>query len=88
MGTIILESVLFVALIATACALLVYVVLQFTPFGRRVRQTSNRRRIERDAERVCPIHGMHEEHEMVRLPSGDVICPECFKEISNGRLDQ
>ena len=84
MATIILESVSFVALVAAGVALFAYVVLHFTPVGRRFRQVSNRRRIERSAELTCPIHGMHLEHELVRLPSGGAVCPECFKEIVHG----
>lgn len=84
---IIVESVLFVALVATAAALFAVVVLYFTPLGLRIRQTRNRRRIERAAERVCPVHGPHEEHELVRLASGERICPDCFKEAVHGRFD-
>jgi hypothetical protein len=57
MTEIILEGVLFVALIATVGALFYYVLIYFTPVGVRVRQTRNRRRIDRAAELVCPIHG-------------------------------
>ena len=84
MATIILESVSFVVLVATGVALFAYVVLHFTPVGRRYRQASNRRRIERSAALSCPIHGMQLEQSLVRLPSGDVVCPECFKEAVHG----
>jgi hypothetical protein len=57
------------------------VLMQFTPFGVRVRQTRNRRRIEGAAERVCSLHGPHADAEMVRLPGGERICPECYTEI-------
>jgi hypothetical protein len=87
MSIILAEGVLFVALIATVAALLVFVVLHVTPLGIRLRQTRNRRRIERAAERACPVHGPHEEHELVRLASGERICPDCFQEAMNGKLD-
>jgi len=87
MGIIILEGVLFVAVIAVAGALLIYGVRYFTPVGRRLQQTANRRRIERAAELVCPIHGLHCEQELVRLQDGTAVCPECYQEIVNGKLD-
>ena len=87
MFPIILESVLFVALIATVAALLLYVLLAFTPLGLRFRQTRNRRRMERELDRVCPVHGPHDERDLVRLASGERICPDCFAEALHGKLD-
>jgi hypothetical protein len=84
MAVIILEGVLFVAFVATVAALLFYVVTQFTPVGVWLRQTHNRRQIERAAERVCTLHGPHRAEDLVRLPSGDLICPDCYKEAVNG----
>ncbi len=81
MFTIVLEGVLFVTLIVTGAALFFVVLMQFTPFGTRVRQDRNRRRIERAAARVCALHGPHAESEMVRLPDGERVCPECYSEI-------
>jgi hypothetical protein len=83
MATIVLEGVLFVALLATIAALLYLVLMQFTPLGVRARQARNRRRIERAAARVCSIHGPHAETEMVLLPGGERVCPECYSEIVN-----
>ena len=83
MATIVLEGVLFVALLVTTGALLYLVLMQFTPLGVRVRQGRNRRRIEAAAARVCSIHGPHAETQMVRLPSGERVCPECYAEIIN-----
>ncbi|MCC6316706.1 MAG: hypothetical protein IT361_03355 [Gemmatimonadaceae bacterium] len=80
MIAIIMEGVLFVALVAAGGALLFFVVTTFTPLGRRMRETRNRRNIERAAANHCPIHGEFREDEMVRLPSGDRVCPHCFKE--------
>jgi hypothetical protein len=84
MSVIIIEGVLFVALIATGAALLYFVVVQFTPAGVRLRQAQNRRRIDRAAELVCPIHGPRAEKDLVRLASGDVLCPDCYRENVHG----
>jgi hypothetical protein len=84
MPEIIIEGVLFVALIATVGALFYFLIVTFTPVGVRRRQTRNRRRLDNAAELVCPIHGPRSSNELVRLPSGDVLCPDCYKEILNG----
>lgn len=83
MVEIVLEDVLFVALVATLVVLLVVALVEFTPLGLRLRQARNRRVIEETAERTCPMHGAHAATEMVLLPSGERICPECFKEVVN-----
>jgi hypothetical protein len=80
MVTIILEGVLFIALCAVAVALVAYAALGFTPLGQRVRQTLNRRRIERLAAQTCPDHGYHGEQDLVRLPGGERMCPQCYAE--------
>jgi hypothetical protein len=80
MGAIIVEGVLFVALIATGVALLYWILLQFTPAGVRFRQAQNRKRIEREAELVCPIHGMRSREHLVLLANGERVCPDCYKE--------
>ena len=77
---IIVEGVLFVALLATVAALLFLALTRWTPLGLRLRQVANRRRLEQAAELVCPIHGPQREEEMVRLPSGSRLCPSCYKE--------
>ena len=84
MSVIILEGVLFVALLATGAALLYFVLVQFTPVGVRLRQTQNRRQIDRTAELNCPIHGPRKENDLVRLASGEVMCPDCYKETVHG----
>jgi hypothetical protein len=84
MTEIIFEGVLFVALIATVGTLFYLVVMQFTPVGIRVRQARNRRRIDRAAELVCPIHGPRAATDLVRLTSGELLCPDCYKENFNG----
>lgn len=80
MVEIVIEGVLFVVLVATVAALLIFVLVQLTPLGLRFRQARNRRLIEAAAARVCPFHGPHSEIEMVLLPSGERICPQCFQE--------
>jgi hypothetical protein len=77
------EALLFLALVATVVVLVVYALVTFTPLGLRVRQARNRILIEQAAERACPVHGPHAATEMVLLPSGERICPECFKEVVN-----
>jgi hypothetical protein len=84
MSVIILEGVLFVALLATGAALLYFVVVSFTPVGVRLRQTRKRRQLDRAAELNCPIHGPRKETDLVRLASGDVMCPDCYKETVHG----
>jgi hypothetical protein len=84
MTEIIIEGVLFAVLVAAVGALIYLVLMYFTPAGVRLRQTRNRRRLERAADLVCPIHGPRTTNELVRLTSGDVLCPECYKETLNG----
>ena len=84
MGAILLEGVLFVALVATVAALLVLVALRYTPVGLWLVQTRNRRAIERAADRRCPVHGDQPERSLVRLPSGQRVCARCFEEIVHG----
>ena len=80
MGAIIVEGVLFVALIATGGALIVWLLITFTPAGVRLRQARNRKLIERRAELVCSIHGPRAEDHLVRLANGERVCPDCYKE--------
>jgi hypothetical protein len=77
---IILEGVLFVALLATIATLLFLALYHLTPLGLRLKQNRNRRVLEHELELQCPIHGLQVEEEMVRLPSGTRICPACYKE--------
>jgi hypothetical protein len=87
MFTIILEGVLFAAFVAVSAALFYFGVRHFTPFGQRLAQSRNRRRISNAAARTCPIHGPHDEHQMVRLKDGALVCPECYTETIHG-LDE
>ena len=81
MVAILTEGVLFVALIVTAAALLYFVFVEFTRAGVRLRQRSNRRRIERAAELACAVHGPRAEEDMVLLPDGQRVCPDCYQEM-------
>lgn len=87
MGPIIIEGVLFVALVATAGALVLYGVWHVTPLGRVTRRIQSRRRLARVAELECPIHGTQAEAAMVRLSDGSRVCPVCYQEAVNGTLD-
>lgn len=80
MLAIVMEGVLFAALVVACGALLFFLVTTFTPLGKRMREVRNRKDIERAADLTCPIHGAYREDEVVRLPSGDRVCPHCFKE--------
>ena len=84
MGAIIMEGVLFVALVATGGALVYWVLITFTPAGVRLRQTQNRKRIERRAALVCPIHGLRTEDQLARLANGERVCPDCYQETLHG----
>jgi hypothetical protein len=86
MLAIIIEGALFVAAIATVAALLFYALTVYTPLGLRLRQMENRKRILREVESVCPVHGAHQEDELVRLASGERICPDCFREAVRDSL--
>lgn len=80
---IILEGVLFVALVAAVGAFL-YMGVQSTPVGRRLRQSRNRALIDRSAQAACPTHGRQDEDDLVRLPDGTLICPRCYEEEVHG----
>lgn len=84
MTTIIVEGVLFVALLAAVGALFYLVIMYFTPVGEKHRQTQNRRRIDNAAALVCPIHGPRSSTDLVRLASGELMCPDCYKETFHG----
>ena len=84
MNAIIIEGVLFVALLCVALTLVVFIVRHYTAAGRVIEQTKNRKQIERVVSLTCQIHGAHEEREMVRLPSGEVMCPQCYREAIDG----
>ena len=85
MNAIIMEGVLFGALICVAVALVVFVVRYYTTAGRALEQTRNRKAIDRVVNLTCALHGEHDERQMVRLESGEVMCPECYREATDGR---
>lgn len=84
MIAILLEGLLFVASIATIAALVFYLTGGGSALGLRFRQNRNRERIEKELDLVCPVHGAHTEDQLVRLESGERICPECFREAMKG----
>ena len=84
MNAIIIEGVLFVALLCVAVTLVVFVVRHYTAAGRMIEQTRNRKEIERVVNLTCAIHGSYEEREMVRLESGEVMCPQCYRDVVDG----
>jgi hypothetical protein len=84
MAEIVLEDLLFIVLVILAATVVAFLIVRFTPIGLRLQQSRNRRAIEQAAEQTCPIHGPHAPTDLVRLPNGDRICPECFKEAVNG----
>ena len=86
MNAIIIEGVLFIALVCVAATLVVVLVRYYTAAGRALEQTRNRKQIERVASLTCERHGPHDERAMVRLESGDVMCPECYREVIDGRV--
>lgn len=86
MNAIIFESVLFFALVAVVGALVVYGV-RHTPLGSRFAQTANRRRIDHQAELTCPVHGVQRDQDLVRLPTGERMCPLCYQEAVHGIVD-
>ena len=86
MSAIIIEGVLFIALLGVAGVLVVTIIRQYTPAGRAMAQRRNRKALERAASLTCARHGMHDEREMVRLESGEIVCPECFREAMAGDI--
>lgn len=86
MRAILLEGVLFVAALAMVATLLFFGILKFTSVGVWVRQTQNRRQLERAAELTCPIHGLRLELDLVRLTNGERVCPDCYKESIDGNV--
>ena len=88
MVVIILEGVLFVAVIAACTAFLLWGLRAFTPLGTRFRQSANRRLIDERAALTCPIHGWQAPESLVRLPSGEPFCSNCYQETFHGQLDR
>lgn len=87
MLAIIVESVLFAALVAAVGALFFTLLTQFTPVGVWLRQVRNRRQVERLSAQNCPRHGPQRESELVRLSDGQTMCPTCYQEMLDGTFD-
>ena len=85
---IILEAALFITLVVTAGAVVFTGLKRFTPLGTRLRQNENRRRILMLEALTCAKHGVHDERDLVRLPGGETMCPECYLEVMNGKFDE
>ena len=76
----VMEAVLYLALFAACGAVLVFGIITLTPGGRRWRESLDRRRAMADGGGHCAVHGSLREEEMMRLASGERICPHCFRE--------
>ena len=46
-----------------------------------------RKLIEKQADLTCPIHGLQREADLVRLSTGEPLCPHCYREALNGHVD-
>lgn len=84
MAAIILEDVLFLALIAAVVLAVVVLVRDFTPLGLRLRQSRNRRALTERVALTCPVHGPQQAADLVRLDDGSTCCPHCFHEVLHG----
>lgn len=85
MTIILLEGVLFLAFLAVVAAV-VLAALRSTDLGLRLRQHANRRRIDRAADLTCPVHGLQREDALVRLSTGEPLCPHCYQDTVHGPL--
>lgn len=88
MGVILIEGGLFVAAIVAFAAFLLWGLRVFTPLGTRWKQAANRRLIDQHAALTCPIHGWQAPDSLVRLPSGEPLCSQCYQETMYGQLDR
>lgn len=85
MLAILVDAVISFALLALVLAGAWQVFVR-TPMGISLQQRRNRKRIERGSPLVCPEHGPHAENDLVRLPSGETICPQCYQEVQDAHL--
>ena len=85
MAAIVIDAILVLVLLAVAIYWSRELFARSAP-GVRHRQVQNRKRIEQEHALVCPLHGRHAESDLVRLPSGDTLCPQCYQEIQNADL--
>jgi hypothetical protein len=82
---IIADAVLVVVLAVLAAAG-AWQIFSLTPAGVRHQQARNRRRIEQGGGYLCSVHGAYGERELVRLRSGETLCPQCYAEIHDADL--
>ena len=82
----ILLDLVVVLLIALLAAKIGAWVFSRTPIGIRRMQARNRRLVERARSTHCPRHGDVAEQDLVRLPSGETLCPKCYEEIYHADL--
>lgn len=86
MTVIIVEGVLFLALVVLVVTLVVVLVRHYTGAGLRSEQLRNRKEIDRAISLTCAVHGTHDARDMVRLESGEVMCPECYRDAIDGAV--
>lgn len=82
---ILVDAALLFALLALT-SLGAWQIFVRTPAGISLQQRRNRKRIERGSPLVCPEHGPLAENDLVRLPSGETICPQCYQEVQDAHL--
>lgn len=85
MLAILVDAAILFALLALALSG-AWVLFSRSRFGISLQQTRNRKRIEKGGGLVCPEHGPHAEHDLVRLPSGETLCPQCYQEVQDAHL--
>jgi len=78
---VILIDLLYIVAIGLAVATLGSALWLRTPWGLRRRQVQNRRRAERSEFR-CAVHGTFPQEALVRLPTGERVCPRCYEETA------
>lgn len=82
MAAILIDALLLLLLLVVT-AFAVRELVAGSAAGVRHRQIQNRRRIELEQATACSLHGPHAEGDLVRLPSGDTLCPQCYREIQD-----
>ena len=86
MMVILLDAVLLLLLLGLTLTG-VRALFQRSAFALPLKQIRNRRRIERGGSTPCPEHGAQMPAELVRLPSGETLCPHCDSELYHGQPD-
>ncbi len=82
MRVIILEAVYLIA-ITGAVGVLLVALFAWSPLGLKWRQDRNRRAAERASlgdGLSCERHGPIAAGDLVRLPTGETMCPRCYQE--------